>query len=229
MKAKETQNKEQKTQNTEQSRPAGLLSSAFCILYSAFCILLFGCSNRILSVPLVTPKQPSAMAGIASICLVEPHNNTTYPQISGQVTECLYQAIQKKHLFNLSVLRQTEPAWKNLPILPDSVYTFEQLSATRKILGVDAVIIGAVTSYSPYPNMAIGIKLKMIDLRDARVCWTIDHVWDTADKTTESKLKKYFDRQLRGDYSPLNEQLAVLSSLNFLKFVTYDIAETLGP
>jgi hypothetical protein len=182
-----------------------------------------------LSVPLVTPPQPSAMTGIRSICLVEPHNNTTYPQISGQVTECLYQAIQKKHLFNLSVLRQADPAWRNLPLLPDSLYTFEQLSASRKMLGVDAVIVGAVTSYSPYPNMAIGIKLRMLDLRDARIRWTVDHVWDTADKTTESQLKKYFEKQLRGDYSPLDEQLAVLSSLNFLKFVTYDIAETLGP
>jgi hypothetical protein len=202
---------------------------AGCHLSSVLCLLLFGCSGRMLSVPLVTPPQSSAVAGIGSICLVEPHNNTTYPQISGQVTECLYQAIQKKHLFNQSILRQTDPAWKNLPLLPDSLYTFEQLSATRKMLGVDAVIVGAVTSYSPYPNMAIGIKLRMLDLRDARIRWTVDHVWDTADKTTESQLKKYFEKQLRGDYSPLDEQLAVLSSLNFLKFVTYDIAETLGP
>jgi hypothetical protein len=201
-----------------------------CHLSSFLCFLFFvGCSGRMLNVPLVTSRQPSATANIRSICLVEPHNNTNYPQISGQVTECLYQAIQKKHLFNLSVLRQTDPAWKNLPLLPDSIYTFEQLSAAHKMLGVDAVIVGAVTSYSPYPNMAIGIKLEMLDLRDARVCWTIDHVWDTADKTTESQLKKYFEKQLRGDYSPLNEQLAVLSSLNFLKFVTYDIAGTFGP
>jgi hypothetical protein len=219
----------EETQNKERTRLAGILRSAFCILYSAFCLLSFGCSGRMLNVPLVSSSQPSVMADISSICLVEPHNNTTYPQISGQVTECLYQAIQKKHLFNLSVLRQTDHGWKNLPILPDSVYTFEQLSASRKMLGVDAVIVGAVTSYSPYPNMAIGIKLRMLDLRDARIRWTIDHVWDTADKTTESQLKKYFDKQLRSDYSPLNEHLAVLSSLNFLKFVTYDIAETLSP
>jgi hypothetical protein len=222
------------TQNAEQSRGRQTVDrrqqSVICHLPSVLCLLfLAGCSGRILNVPLVTPQQPPAMGDIRSICLVEPHNKTTYPQISGQVTECLYQSIQKKHIFNLSVLKQTDLAWKNLPILPDSVYTFEQLSAARKILGVDAVIVGTVTSYSPYPNMAIGIKLKMIDLRDARACWTIDHVWDTADKTTESQIKKYFEKQLRDDYSPLNEQLAVLSSLNFLKFVTYDIAETFGP
>ena len=200
-----------------------------CHLSSVLCLLFFaGCSSRMLNVPLVTPQHPSAVADIRSICLVEPHNYTSYLQISDQVTECLYQAIQKKHLFNMSVLKQADPAWKNLPILPDSSYTFEQLSAAHKMLGVDAVIVGAVTSYSPYPNMAIGIKLKMIDLRNARVCWTIDHVWDTADKNTESQIKKYFEKQLRDDYSPLNEQLAVLSTLNFLKFVTYDICETLG-
>lgn len=222
MKSIETQNAKRRAQVTSAQGTSILCSCALVLL-------LAGCSGRILNVPLVTPEQAAATTNIKSICLVEPHNKTTYPQISGDVAECLYQAIQKKHLFNLSVLKQTDLAWKNLPILPDSVYTFEQLSAARKMLGVDAVIVGAVTSYSPYPNMAIGIKLKLIDLRDARVCWTIDHVWDTADKTTESQLKKYFEKQLRNDYSPLNEQLAVLSSLNFLKFVTYDIAETFGP
>lgn len=189
-------------------------------------LLFAGCSGRMLNIPLVSSSGGLAQANIKSVCLVEPHNKTAYPQISGQVTECLYQAIQKKHLFYLSVLKQTNPVWKNMPVQADSVNTFEQLSSTRKLLGVDAVIVGTVTSYSPYPNMSIGLSLKLIDLRDARVCWSVDHVWDTSDKTTESQIKKYFDKQLRNDYSPLNEELAVLSPLNFLKFVTYDIAET---
>ena len=77
--------------------------------------------------------------------------------------------------------------------------------------------------------MAMGLNLKLIDLRDGQVVWAIEQVWDTADKTTEQRIKKYFDRQLRPGFSPLDEQLAIMSSINFLRFVTYDATETLKP
>jgi hypothetical protein len=77
--------------------------------------------------------------------------------------------------------------------------------------------------------MAMGIQLKLIDLRDGRVICAIEQIWDTADKATEKRIKKYFEQQLRQGFAPLNEQLAALSTINFVRFVTYDVAETLKP
>jgi len=173
------------------------------------------------------PSVSKDLSTIRTACLVELHNNTTYPQISGDVTESLYQTLQKKHLFDLTLLQQNDTVWKNLQIRPDSPYTLEQLLATRKILGVDAVLIGTVTSYAPYPHMMLGLQLKLIDLRDGQTVWAIEQIWDTADKTTEERIKKYFQREMRSGLSPLGEQLAVLSSINFVRFVTYDATETL--
>ncbi len=175
------------------------------------------------------PSTSKNLQTIRTVCLVELHNNSAYPQISGDVTESLHQALQKQHLFGLSLLRQSDVVWKNLQIRPDSAYTLEQLLATRKMLGVDAVLIGTVTSYTPYPHMAMGLQLKLIDLRDGRLAWAIEQVWDTADKTTEERIKKYFEQQMRPGFSPLGEQLAVLSSINFVRFVTYDVADTFSP
>jgi hypothetical protein len=127
----------------------------------------------------------------------------------------------------LSLLRQTDVAWRNLEIQPGSAYTLEQLLAARKILGVDAALVGTVTSYTPYPHMAMGLQLKLIDLRNGQVVWAVEQIWDTADKATEARIKKYFEQQLRSGFSPLGEQLAVLSSINFIRFVTYDATEAL--
>jgi hypothetical protein len=77
--------------------------------------------------------------------------------------------------------------------------------------------------------MMLGLQLKVIDLRDGQTVWAIEQIWDTADKATEERIKKYFQRELRKDYSPLGEQLAVLSSINFIRFVTYDAIELLNP
>jgi hypothetical protein len=175
------------------------------------------------------PGVSKSLSTIGTVCLVELHNNTAYPQISGDVTQSLYQMLQKKHLFDLKIMRQTDPDWKNLPIQPDSPYTLEQLLIARKMLGVDAILTGTVTSYTPYPHMMLGLQLKVIDLRDGQTVWAIEQIWDTADKATEERIKKYFQRELRKDYSPLGEQLAVLSSINFIRFVTYDAIELLNP
>jgi hypothetical protein len=75
--------------------------------------------------------------------------------------------------------------------------------------------------------MAMGLQLKLIDLRDGQVVWAVEQIWDTADKATEERIKKYFEKQLRSGFSPLGEQLAAISSINFIRFVTYDATETL--
>jgi hypothetical protein len=77
--------------------------------------------------------------------------------------------------------------------------------------------------------MAIGLNLKLIDLRDGHIAWAVEKVWDTSDKATEQRIKKYFDKQIRSDFTPLDEKLAIFSTINFVRFVTYDATETLGP
>lgn len=209
----------------------GVLLSWWFIL--SLLVASAGCSrSRLSTLPgqNYCPKSTSkSLSTHGTVCLVSLHNNTAYPQISGDVTETLYQTLQKKNLSGLSLLRQGEDAWKNLQIRPDSPYTLEQLLATRKMLVADAVLIGTVTSFTPYPHMAMGLHLKLIDLRDGQVVWAVEQVWDTADKTTEQRIKKYFDRQIRSDFTPLDEKLAIFSSINFVRFVTYDATETLSP
>ena len=193
-------------------------------------IVSTGCSRHGLSASsgqYYSRETAKNLSTIRTVCLVELHNNATYPQISGDVTDSLYQTLQKKQLFSLSLLRQTDTAWKTLEIQPGSPYTLEQLLAARKMLGVDAALVGTVTSYTPYPHMAMGLQMKLIDLRDGQVVWAVEQIWDTADKATEERIKKYFEKQLRSGFSPLGEQLAAISSINFVRFVTYDATEAL--
>lgn len=202
-----------------------ILASLWFILSLA--IASTGCSRHGLSASSGQYGTSKNLSIIRTVCLAELHNNTTYPQISSDVTDSLYQTLQKKQLFSLSLLRQTDTTWRNLEIQPGSAYTLEQLLASRKMLGVDAVLVGTVTSYTPYPHMAMGLQLKLIDLRDGQVVWAVEQIWDTADKTTEERIKKYFEQQLRSGFSPLGGQLASLSSINFIRFVTYDATEAL--
>ena len=106
-------------------------------------------------------------------------------------------------------------------------YTLDQLMITRNILRCDAVLVGKITEYTPYPHMVIGLRLKMISLDDGRHIWAFEQVWDTADKKTEHRIKKFLANQTQLVSANMNERLVTISSIKFLKFVAYEVALTL--
>ena len=195
-------------------------------------VLLSGCSFYSASAPAVEYyylNPDKDLSTIGRVAIVELDNDSSYPQISADVTETLFQALQKKQIFGLTVVRQNAPAWRSLQLDLNSTYTLAELFAIRKTLKCDAVLIGTVTEYRPYPHMAIGLRLKLVDLADGQLLWALEEIWDTADKTTEHRIKNYFQREMRTGFAPLREQLVVVSSLGFIKFVVYEVAETLQP
>ena len=195
-------------------------------------VLLSGCSIYSASAPTaeyyyLNPDKD--LSAIGRVAIVELDNDSSYPKISADVTEKLYQSLQKKQIFGLTVVRQKAPAWRSLQVDMNSRYTLAELFAIRKTLKCDAVLIGTVTEYQPYPHMSIGLRLKLVNLADGQLLWALEQIWDTADKTTEHRIKNYFQREMRAGFAPSREQLVVVSPLRFVKFVVYEVAETLRP
>lgn len=164
---------------------------------------------------------------IGRVALIELDNDSAFPQISVDVTEALFQELQKKQLFGLSVIRQTDPAWRSLQLDMDTTYTLEQLSAIRTTLRCNAILIGTVTRFKPYPHMVIGLRLKLIDLDNGQLLWALEQIWDTTDKTTEKRIKNYYSDHRFVGLTTSQGKLASVSSLKFVKFTTYETAETL--
>jgi len=193
--------------------------------------LLSGCVTYYRDLPpqadyyYINPNKSLSMVG--RVIIVGLNNNSNYPQIAGDVTEKLYQALQKKQIFGLTVLRQDDPLWRSLQLDSDSKYTLDQIITLHKTLKCDAILLGTITEFRPYPHMIMGLRLKLLDLRDGELLWALEHIWDTADKTTEYRIKDYFRVHKRSGYAPLYEKLATVSSLEFIKFVSYEVAETL--
>ncbi|MBN1796670.1 MAG: hypothetical protein JW804_08355 [Sedimentisphaerales bacterium] len=201
-----------------------------CIILLLLAVLLSGCRTQTI------PFAPEAnyyyrnpdkkITTFGRVAIVELDNDSSYPQISGDITGSLYQALQKRQVFGLTLIRQNDPAWRSLQLQPDATYTFEQLLAIRDTLKCNGVLLGTVTEYRPYPHMAVGLRLKLIDLRDGQLVWALEQVWDSADKTTEKRIKNYFNSEKRTGFAPLHEKLAAVSPLEFIKFISYEVAGT---
>lgn len=50
------------------------------------------------------------LSAVGRVAVVELDNNSSYPQVSADATEALFQALQKKQIFGLTVVRQSAPA-----------------------------------------------------------------------------------------------------------------------
>ena len=127
----------------------------------------------------------------------------------------------------MTIVRQHDPSWRSLQLDLASTYGLDQILAIRETLKCDGVLIGTITEFRPYPHMVVGLRLKLLDLRDGQLLWALEQVWDSADKTTENRIKSYFKSEKRSGFAPLHERLASVSSLEFIKFVSYEVAETL--
>jgi hypothetical protein len=164
---------------------------------------------------------------IGRVAIVELENDSSYPDISADITGSLFRALQKRQIFGLTIVRRDDPSWRSLRLDGESTYNLDQIRAIRETLKCDGVLLGTVTEYRPYPHMAMGLRLKLLDMRDGQLLWAIEQVWDSSDKTTKARTKSYFKAEKGSGFEPLNEQLAAVSPIEFLKFVSYEVAETL--
>jgi hypothetical protein len=211
-----------------QSRAAGRTLFRIVLLLPA--VLLAGCRTHQASAPsaayyYLNPSK--TLTTVGRVAIVEMENNSSYPQASADITTALFQALQKKQIFGLTIVQRADPSWRSLQLEGNSTYSLDQMLAIRETLKCDGLLIGTITDFRPFPHMAVGLRLKLLDLRDGQLLWALEQVWDSDDKTTEKRITDYFKSEKRDGFAPLHEQLAAVSPLEFIRFVSFEVAETL--
>jgi hypothetical protein len=186
-----------------------------------------------------TPQSPASQAAyyylnpsktltsVGRVAIVELDNDSSYPQVSTDVTTALFQALQKKQVFGLTIIHRNDPSWRGLQMDASSTYDRDQMRTIRETLKCDGLLLGTITEFRPYPHMGVGLRVRLLDLRDGQLLWGLEQVWDSADKSTGKRIKDYYKSEKRPAFAPLHEQLATVSPLEFIKFVSFEVAETL--
>lgn len=165
---------------------------------------------------------------VGRVTIVELDNYSPYPQMSADVTNAIFQELQKKQVFSLEIIAQDDPAWRSLQLDLNSTYSLEELSEIRKTMNCGAVLSGSVTEFTPYPHMAIGLRLKLLDLKDGELLWAVEQIWDSADKKTAERIRSYSRYQMQSGASAARPHLVAASPLGFINFVAYEVGKTLS-
>ncbi len=167
------------------------------------------------------------LADIGRIAMVQLENNSSYQQISMDATRALYTEIQKKQRFSLKIIPKNDQQWKSLQLDTNAQLNPKELTLAAEKLQCDALMVGTVTEYAPYPHLSLGLNLKIISCRDGQVVWAFEQIWDTSDKKTEYRIKNYLKKITKSDTEIMGQELVNVSTIKFLKFVSYEVAFTL--
>lgn len=203
---------------------------AVCALAMFF---LAGCQSS----PAPAPPQnicyylssPNDLACVQRVIMVELASDVNSRDIAPAMTEALLKALQEARFCQIDLLRREEKPCEQVPDDYRRPYNLQELKGMRDAIGCDTVIIGGVSDFQPYPRMQIRLFLRMIDLKDGKLIWGVDSVWDTTDKTTECRLKEFFEDKMRSGYEPLRGRLGMISPAMFEKFVAYEVGQTVTP
>jgi hypothetical protein len=208
--------------------PAGL-----CLLGGLLLSVLCGCdsSTRGTMDNAYYLNSYEGLRELGRVTLVELDNVSVYRDVSVDVTKALFMELQKKQIFSMTPVGRDDPGWRALQQNLDSLQPMQTLLTMRENLRSNGLLVGTITEYRPYPRLTIGLRLKLLDLTDGQVLWGVEQVWDSTDKNVRKRLQDYFHNELHSwlDFgpNPLPEQLLAVSSLEFAKFVAYEVARTL--
>lgn len=167
------------------------------------------------------------LSSVHSAAFVELYNESDYPEIQADATDALYHSILKRQLFTLTLIKQDALAWKSINYQSGANFTLEQLYQLQQSLNTKAVLVGSIIDFQPYPHLSLAMRLKMVDLGDGQTIWAAEQVWDSADKNLEQRVEKYIKAQMRTDRTADRKKLTFISSKDFMRFVCYELAETM--
>jgi len=121
--------------------------------------------------------------------------------------------LQKTRLFDLVAvspeqLRQWtgQSSWRDDEPLPQDFFT-----RLREGSGCDAVFFSHLTSYYPYPPVAVGWKLTLVEIAGGQIIWKADDLFNAGDATVANAARRYSSEQVHIE-GPADDPAVILGS-----------------
>ncbi|MBN1554641.1 MAG: hypothetical protein JXA11_07840 [Phycisphaerae bacterium] len=208
------------------------MKQRICLLVALAAALsaMTGCTN---------PSQPlgvnyyragdADIENISRVVFVNLSEDVGYPEIAERMTQALQEALLQKGMFRVDVISKDHTDLRDLDMKKRDPYTIAEMVAIRKSLRCDAILFGKMIRYQPYPNTQIGLYLRLVDVKNGRLLWAVDDTWDTTDRETYRQIKNYYFDEMRETYEPAEEEMGIMSTEGFQKFVAHQVVLTMDP
>lgn len=172
------------------------------------------------------PASAEDLAKIRQVAFITLASELDDESVAADTSRAVMEAVASRRLFQVDLIDKTD---KTLGDIGGPVpLTLAQMSTIRRTLRCDAILYGRLTVFQPYPRMQMGLRLRLVDLRQGKLVWGVDQIWDTTQQGTQGRIQKYYaSRQAYGQFQPLDWHIATISPQSLEQFVAYEIGETL--
>jgi hypothetical protein len=112
-----------------------------------------------------------------------------------------------------------QEAWR-----PDDRFPADFFERLRAATSCDAVLFCHLTRYHPYPPLAIGWRLQLVDAASPRVLWSADELFDASDAAVARGAQQY---QRSHPTDPASAGGGLTSPSRFGRYVAHALVATL--
>jgi hypothetical protein len=201
-------------------------------------LLCIGCAeNASLRRALATPYQPANVHRLADTLPARVQRVALLPLTAGpghttrsgvQTLEPILGAeLRKRGLFEVVPVSAAQlqawtgsESWRVDETLPADLF-----SRVRQQTACDAVLFCDLSTYHPYPPLAVGWHLSLVDGETQAALWTVDEVFDAGSPGVIAAAQNYYRSELNQPSVQL-DSAAVLNSPR--RFGQYSAAAALG-
>jgi hypothetical protein len=180
----------------------------------------------------LAPKLPDGLRRVAILPLSTEPSDTDMVTARETLEPVMQSEFDRLNVFEVirvtrDQMRQMtgQAEWSASDKLPRNF-----LATLKEETGCDGVIFPRLTRYRPYPPMALGWSLKLIDLTDGQIWWAADEMFDLADPTVVNSARRYQITHLKfAKANPLLEDSTVvlISPTRLAQFTTASLFATL--
>ncbi len=141
----------------------------------------------------------------------------------------LYSEIAKAAAFETVVISPEQlraltgrATWNAQDVLPADFLT--RLHAATHC---DAVLFCRLTQYRPYPPMAVGWNLKLVDVSSRNVLWAVDQVLDSGEPVVAMSAREYYNQAINVPPPKGDPGSVLLSPRLFGQYAAAVVVETI--
>ncbi len=151
------------------------------------------------------------------------------PETLAEIHQALIRSLTSSARFELVSLSQSQLSrfTGSASIASDSEISADLLSQLAHAHQAQGILLTDITSYSPYPPLALGIRTKLARLDSSKILWATDHLYQASDPRVANSARKYAITRSthRG---PGNLSHSILQNPSrFAEFVSSSLCETL--
>ena len=107
------------------------------------------------------------------------------------------------------------------------VIDVDLLLYAKKKYGVDGVLFGKITNYSPYVPLVLGLKVTMISTLSGSILWGIDGEFSSDQKETTRLAKNYYKKYYSRNKSLYGWEVMLISMDRYAQFVANMLVSTI--